>query len=146
MLVDLNTARAGSPSPSLLNSPTLARVERARMKQEGGDTSSLVSNSTLLQNRIDSYCQVSHYHVVLHVIHLIILRLRMLVSAGRNILPLKSRFNLTAGKSCHSESRDRLGITKPKRQYFLSMGTSAKRLLGEVAKWAILGHWTALTS
>ncbi|KAJ9600420.1 hypothetical protein L9F63_009276 [Diploptera punctata] len=36
LVVDGGCSTPGSASPSLLDSPTLARVERARLRQEGG--------------------------------------------------------------------------------------------------------------
>jgi hypothetical protein len=67
LVVDAGCSTPGSASPSLLDSPTLARVERARLRQEGGGSAAGVGGGGTSPLHHAACCQVSQHKSLLYL-------------------------------------------------------------------------------
>jgi hypothetical protein len=68
LVVDAGCSTPGSASPSLLDSPTLARVERARLRQEGSGSAGRVGVGGTSPSHHAACCQVNQHKYVLYML------------------------------------------------------------------------------
>jgi hypothetical protein len=66
LVVDAGCSTPGSASPSLLESPTLARVERARLRQEGSASVGGVGVGGSSPLHLAACCQVFQHTFLLY--------------------------------------------------------------------------------
>lgn len=68
LVVDAGCSTPGSASPSLLDSPTLARVERARLRQEGSGSAGRVGVGGTSPQHHAACCQVNQHKFILYML------------------------------------------------------------------------------
>ena len=68
-MVDAGCSTPGSATPSLLDSPTLARVERARLRQEGAGSAGGVGIGGTSPLHHAACCQVNTDCLCLYCVH-----------------------------------------------------------------------------
>jgi hypothetical protein len=69
LVVDAGCSTPGSASSSLLDSPTLARVERARLRQEGSASAGRVGVGGTSPSHHAACCQVNQHKFVFYVMY-----------------------------------------------------------------------------